>query len=358
MRNFRKTRKRGGAGVVFHCLPRRTTDKTCINDFAASNGFKFTNVPPDGNCFFHTLHLYLKKRGDPVALANKDYYKQLRRRVIDYLAAHVGDYAAYGLTAEDVDVLQGNGAWDEAAGDYVVPSAAAALGLTIQLYDLQPPQAGRPERPASGEGRNAVSYMPAVPAIPKHIVFHTYPEEPMPGWVEHGVIHIIRMGDNHFGLLEPVAPVAAPPAARPPSPPKPPSRRKPKVAPPKAPSPPPRAPSPPKTNRRTARQKAANDAKAAKATRAPSPPPAARVSRRKPKVAPPKPANSNSEFNNEMQAALLASAKNATKNQQRANNEALALAMEQAFKNENAARKKQEENNAALAKAIALSIGR
>jgi hypothetical protein len=370
MRNFRKTRKRGGAGVVFHCLPRRTANKTCINDFAVSNGFKFTDVPPDGNCFFHTLHLYFKKRQDPVALADKNYFKELRRVVVDYLAVHVGNYP--GLTAADVQLLRGDHAWDEVAGDYVVPGAAAALGLTIHLYDLQDPIPARAERPASGVGRNAVSYMPAVPAVPKHIVFHTYPEVPPAGWVQNGVVHIMRMADSHFGLLEPVAPVAAPPvaAAAPPAPAPKKASRKPKVAPappprapsppPRAPSPPPRAPSPPKVNRRTARQKAANAAKAAKA---PTPPPAAPTRRRKPRVAPaPKPANNNSEFNNEMQAALLASAKNATKNQQRANNEALAIAMQQAFKNENAAaaaaRKKQEENNANLARAIALSLGK
>lgn len=268
MRNFRKTRKRGGAGIVFHCLPKRTATKTCINDFAAANGLKFTDVRPDGNCFFHTLHLYFKNRQDPVALADASYYEELRRVVIDYLAAHMGDYAAFGLTAEDVDALREDGAWDENAGDYVVPSAAAALRLQINLYDLQDPVPGRAERLASGVGRNAISYMPAIPPTPKHIVHHKYPEIQPAGWVQRGVIHIMRMDDSHFGLLEPVA-APTPVAAAAPK-----KRGKPKVAPAATPSPPPRAPSPPKPTARapsprlTARQKAVAEAKAAKAAAA------------------------------------------------------------------------------------------
>lgn len=339
MRNFRKTRKRGGAGIVFHCLPKRTATKTCINDFAASNGFTFTNAPPDGNCFFHTLHMYFKNRQDPVALADASYYEELRRVVIDYLAAHIGDYAAFGLTAEDVDALRGDGAWDENAGDYVVPSAAAALSLQINLYDLQDPVPGRAERLASGVGRNAISYMPAVPPTPKHIVHHEYPEIRPAGWVQRGVIHIMRMGDSHFGLLEPVA-APAPAASAVPK-----KRGKPKVAPAAAPSPPLRAPSPPKaaarapSSRLTARQQAAAAAKAAKAaaapvTKAPSPPKSAASRRtvRKPTAVP-----SKNTYAQNLQAALLASSLST--------------------KNNEARRKQQEKNNANLARALAMSLG-
>jgi hypothetical protein len=337
MRNFKKTRKRGGAGVIFHCLPKRTANKTCINDFAAANGFRFTDVAPDGNCFFHTLHLYFKNRQDPVALADKNYYKELRTVIIDYLDAHIGDYNIFGLTSADVNALRDNGAWDETAGDYVVPSAAAALGLMINLYDLQDPVPGRAERLASGVGRNAISYMPAVPRTPKHIVYHTYPEVPPAGWVQRGVIHIMRMGDSHFGLLEPLAPapVAAPLAARAPSPPKAVARHKPKVAPVVSPPAFARDPSPPKP-RLTARQQAAANAKMAKAAlaaRTPSPPKSAqRVSRRKPKVAP---QSNNNQFARNLQAALEASARNEAEK----------------------GRKKQEKNNAELARAMALSLG-
>jgi hypothetical protein len=57
MRNFRRTRKHGGADVVFVCLTGRTADNLCIKDFSDNANLQFEDVPPDGNCFFHA-YLY------------------------------------------------------------------------------------------------------------------------------------------------------------------------------------------------------------------------------------------------------------------------------------------------------------
>lgn len=207
MSHLRKTKKRahGGAQIVFVCRRGRTATDKCISDFANTQHFRFTDVPPDGDCFFHTLELYYRNKANMGA--NKGY-RELRARVVNYIIENWDEYSEFGIDQEDVIGLTEEGAWNNNAGDLVVPAAARALNLRINLYDL------KAAVPASG-GR---------PAQPKQVIKHIYPDPlPLPPPAE--TVNVLRMNNNHFGLLEPLpgpAPAAAPAAA---------PRRKPVVAP-------------------------------------------------------------------------------------------------------------------------------
>jgi hypothetical protein len=175
MRNSIMNGKKGGAATVFTCLQKRTANHLCIKDFSNTFKFKFENVPADGNCFFVTLEKYYK---------NKDIikpYKELREKIIQYILDNWNFYSDYGIDQDDIIDFLNDGVWNIQLGDFVVPAAARALNLTINLYDIKP------------ASKN--------PPIEKRIIKYTYPElEPRP--VEE--INILRINDNHFGLLTPV----------------------------------------------------------------------------------------------------------------------------------------------------------
>jgi hypothetical protein len=182
MRNFRKTRKSGGADVVFVCLTGRTADKLCIKDFSDNANLQFEDVPPDGNCFFHTLEKYYRKKGNRGA--DKDH-KELRARVVNYILTNWDNYAMFGIDQEDILELTEDGAWNNDAGDLVVPAASRALNIQIKLYDIKPGQRS--------------------PPIKKRIIRHIYPDTPP---IPAEIVNILRINQGHFGLLvdAPVAP--------------------------------------------------------------------------------------------------------------------------------------------------------
>jgi hypothetical protein len=169
-----KTRKIGGAEVKFVCKRGRTSNDLCIEDFENENNFKFHNVPPDGNCFFHTLELYYKLTEN-----QSRNYNDFRALTITYIIENLEEYQAYGINEMDIISLSDNKAWNNNAGDIVVPAAAAALGVRINLYDLKP-----------GTQR---------PPIKKRIILHVYPDDSR----NMETINILRINSNHFGLLVP-----------------------------------------------------------------------------------------------------------------------------------------------------------
>ena len=203
MSHLRKTKKRahGGAQVVFVCRAGRLADSKCIPDFARASHFRFTNVPPDGDCFFHTLELYYRKKHN--AGANKNY-RELRATIVNHIILNWDEYSDYGIEQADILELTEAGAWNNNAGDLVVPAAARALGLRINLYDL----------------KDAVPATATHPAEPKQVIKHIYPD-PLPLPPPADTVNMLRIDDGHFGLLEPI-PAPAPAAA---------ARRKPVVAP-------------------------------------------------------------------------------------------------------------------------------
>lgn len=182
MRNFRKTRKRGGAETVFVCKTGRTENSKCIKDFTDENNLTFINVAPDGNCFFHTLALYYRKKGN---LSINKGYKELRETIVNYILENWPYYSGFGIDQSDVLDFMEDGAWNLKVGDFVVPVAARALNLKMILYDLKP---GTKKPPTK-----------------KRIIKYIYPEDqPIP--IEE--VTILRINQGHFGLLVPKEGVA------------------------------------------------------------------------------------------------------------------------------------------------------
>jgi hypothetical protein len=159
-----RSKKYGGAKTVFVCESASTLNEDCIKAFESEKGFIWKNVDADGNCFFHTLALYYDNKK-----LDKELHKKLRKDVVDYMLTHFDEYKPFGITREDIESLYTICSWNNKAGDFVVPAAAAALNLKIKLYDL----------------------------TEKQIILHTYPED----GIKRKTVNIIRI-NNHFGLLK------------------------------------------------------------------------------------------------------------------------------------------------------------
>jgi hypothetical protein len=192
----RRTRKRGGAETVFICQARRTANRECIQDFSNQYLFDFIDVAPDGDCFFHTLELYYRRKGNQGA---DKTYSALRAQIITYILNNWDDFSGFGLTNDGIIELMADGAWNNQAGDLVIPAAAGALNIQIQLYDIR----------AAIPGRRGP---PVVAAVPKQIIHHIYPDPELFG-IPPESVNILRINDGHFGLLVPRAAAAAVPVA-------------------------------------------------------------------------------------------------------------------------------------------------
>jgi hypothetical protein len=177
MPNLSKLRKLGGAETVFVCKTGRTENSKCVKDFIDQFNFTFQDVPPDGNCFFHTLEKYYRKKGN--MSANKGY-KELRSTIVNYILENWEFYSDYGIVQEDILDFIEDGAWNLEVGDFVVPVAARALNIKLIVYDIKPAQKSPPTK--------------------KRIIRHIYPDEP-PIPVEE--VNILRINQGHFGLLIP-----------------------------------------------------------------------------------------------------------------------------------------------------------
>ena len=176
LRNIGRTQ--GGAETVFVCKTGRTENSKCVKDFTDQVNFRFENVSPDGNCFFHTLEKYYRKKGNASASKN---YKELRATIVNYILENWEFYSDYGIVQEDILDFMEDGAWNLEVGDFVVPVAARALNIKLVVYDIKPAQKSPPTK--------------------KRIIRHIYPDEP-PIPIEE--VNILRINQGHFGLLVPV----------------------------------------------------------------------------------------------------------------------------------------------------------
>lgn len=169
--------KRGGAETVFVCKTGRTDNSKCVKDFIDQFNFRFQDVPPDGNCFFHTLEKYYRQKGN---VSPSKSYTELRATIVNYILENWEFYSEYGIVQEDILDFMEDGAWNLEVGDFVVPVAARALNIKLIVYDIKPAQKKPPTK--------------------KRIIRHIYPDEP-PMPVEE--VNILRINQGHFGLLTP-----------------------------------------------------------------------------------------------------------------------------------------------------------
>ena len=183
-RHTKRNKKYGGTETVFVCKDGRTSNELCIADFEDAKGFIWQDVPPDGNCFFHALELYYSLTY-PDNHDNKSH-EELRKIVVDFIKTNFEEYKIYGMTQKGVIALSKNGGWNNLAGDFVIPAAAPALNIKIKLYDVKSGNKERKEK--------------------KRIILYTYPEVNGNNGIEREEVNLIRINDNHFGLLIPSAP--------------------------------------------------------------------------------------------------------------------------------------------------------
>ena len=208
MKNFRKTRKRGGFQYtpnVYECgtktvrgVVTKVPVSECIRDFAAANNFTIVATADDGNCFYDTLSKYGARTRNP--RLNKTHM-ELRREIIGNMIAHQADYAPYFVADQTVspegnviavDVagelrrfLQSR-QWVGWMGDIVPQVASNILGVNIIIYDL-----------LVNEPSNSID----------RIEIH-----PIAG-PAGTTVNMLRTGGSHFRLLWPRGAAAGPGAA-------------------------------------------------------------------------------------------------------------------------------------------------
>lgn len=232
MRNFRKTRKRGGMSVstVLECVSPFTGIAKCGDEFVKRENFIVVEVPGDGNCFYHTLSKYYelsRAAGSPPPPT----HKELRKIVVDKMEEDI-DIVKNALlintsniphnatnieraTLEDrkyraaLQNLRKDGVWASDNADLVSQYAAKALNLTVKIYDRK--AATKAHRRLMSIFPNGSRAYEDVPAAPAKIICYTFNPEVGDGV---GTVHMFRVGDSHYKLLYPASAAVAPPRGR------------------------------------------------------------------------------------------------------------------------------------------------
>jgi hypothetical protein len=205
--NFRKTRKRGGVDVstVLNCEGAFRTKEKCLDEFLRQQQFYKIDIPPDGNCFYNTIVKYLE-------LTNNTQYPKdhlrIRKMVVDALEDNIQEVSAYlpinnsninqssnnynslvlVKQLEALDRLRQDSVWNSDTADLVIQYASRALNMTINIYDFKAATRARKGQPAQ----------PA--QFIRYII--------RPFGISRITINMLRVDNNHFNLLLPVANVA------------------------------------------------------------------------------------------------------------------------------------------------------
>jgi hypothetical protein len=152
MRNFRKTRKRGGVEFVkvYDCgftakKGQPKAPSTCITEFTKANNFLVVETKWDGNCFYESLSKFGERTGVPVL--NRPHLA-LRNKLVDTLLENIHEVAPYVVNEEgnsvseeeildELETLRKPNVWNSNVGDIVIQYAAKAFGVNIIIYDVK-----------------------------------------------------------------------------------------------------------------------------------------------------------------------------------------------------------------------------
>jgi hypothetical protein len=232
MRNFRKTRKRGGVSVntVLECVSPFAGVAKCGDEFVKRENFVVVEVPGDGNCFYHTLAKYYEL-SRPAGAPPGPTHKELRKIVIDKMEEEF-EIVKNGLLINTSNIpkntsnaerevledrkyraalqhLRRDGVWASNNADLVSQFAAKALNLTIKIYDRK--AAVKAHRRLMSIFENGTREYRDVPAEPAKIICYTFDPEVADGV---GTVHMFRVSDSHYKLLYPGVAAVAPPRGR------------------------------------------------------------------------------------------------------------------------------------------------
>lgn len=231
MRNFRKTRKRGGLSVstVLVCVPPFKSMDKCEAEFLRQNNFVKIGIPGDGNCFYHALNRYYQLSNPPGSVAPT--HLELRDRVVQEMEDNI-DEASVGLIVnmsnipnnaspanrevlemakylEALEDLREPGVWNSNNADVVSQFAARALNIRLKIFDKRPPvRAKRTLLSRFANGREVYKNDPAEPA---KIICYTFEPD---GYGGAETINLLRIGNGHYELLYPRAAPVAPKGRR------------------------------------------------------------------------------------------------------------------------------------------------
>lgn len=161
MRNFRKTRKRGGFNYtdnIYNCGVNITKKgeikkvpvEKCAKNFADENDFLIVKTADDGNCFYDTLSKYGSRTGNPKT--NKTHM-ELRQEIVGSILKPEKLNEIAPFLVEDRTVSPEKNAievnpveelkkflkeyeWAGWMGDVIPQIAAEVLGVNITIYDV------------------------------------------------------------------------------------------------------------------------------------------------------------------------------------------------------------------------------
>jgi hypothetical protein len=196
MRNFRKTRKRGGFEFsrVFECpilkSGKKAAASTCAKKFTDMNDLLIVKTLDDGNCFYDTLSKYGKRTG--LNSLNVSHL-ELRKAVVESLLNNINDIAPYFVSntgnemtiyniEDEIKELGKPNRWNSNGGDIVIQYASQVFNITINIYDV------KDEEPYD---------------VINRLVF-------TPVGVSRAEVNMLRTNDSHYQLLWPrTGPMAA-----------------------------------------------------------------------------------------------------------------------------------------------------
>jgi hypothetical protein len=105
-----------------------------LKSYIAEHGFDEQKITGDGNCFYRALAAAL--------IGDDEQHMSIRGAIMDYMAAHVGDYGMYFEDPKTykrcVAANRKSGVWNTEICDLVPSATAAALTikLVIHSFDL------------------------------------------------------------------------------------------------------------------------------------------------------------------------------------------------------------------------------